>query len=114
MKIHTFVTDIRTPLARGRQIGERFAEQICTTTALYLDFFPRVGVPLAEAQRIGENSLAALEAWSPSLAAEVVGMADGAGLPLWQLASLNARTEVLAARTRHSECSTTVHAPRGP
>jgi len=114
VNIHTLVTDIRTPLERGRQLGERFAEQIRTTTALYLGFFPRVGVALAEAQRIGENSLTALDAWRPNLAAEVVGMADGAGLPLWQLASLNARTEVLAARTRHSECSTTVHAPRGP
>jgi len=109
VKIHTLVTDIRTPAERGRQIGERFAEQIRHTTQLYLDFFPRVGVSLREAQRIGENSLAALEAWSPNLAAEVIGMASGADLPLWQLASLNARTEVLAARTRHSECSTTVH-----
>ena len=73
-----------------------------------------MGVSVREAQRIGENSLAALEAWSPNLAAEVIGMASGADLPVWQLASLNARTEVLAARTRHSECSTTVHAPRGP
>ena len=114
MKIHTLVTQTHNPAERGRQIGERFAEQIRHTTSLYLDFFPRVGVPLRDAQRIGENSLAALEAWSPDLAAEVLAMASGAGLPLWQLASLNARTEVLAARTRHHECSTTVHAPRGP
>lgn len=114
MKIHTLVTDIRTPFARGRHIGERFAEEIRHTTELYLDFFQRVDLSLHEAQRIGESSLAALEAWSPSLACEVSGIASGTGLPLWQLASLNARTEVLAARTRHSECSTTVHAPLGP
>ncbi|PRA65998.1 peptidase C45 [Pseudomonas sp. MYb187] len=114
MKIHTLVTQTHSPAERGRQIGERFAEQIRHTTHLYLDFFPRVGVSLSEAQRIGENSLAALEAWRPELAAEVIAMASGAELPLWQLASLNARTEVLAARTRHHECSTTVHAPRGP
>ncbi|MDR2306654.1 MAG: C45 family peptidase [Paucimonas sp.] len=114
MKIHTLLCEHRDPQERGRQIGECFAEQIRQTTALYLDFFPRVGVSLREAQRIGENSLAALESWSPGLAAEITGTADGASLPLWQLASLNARTEVLAARTRHSECSTTVHAPPGP
>ncbi|MBA1204391.1 peptidase C45 [Pseudomonas capeferrum] len=114
MKIHTLVTETRSPLERGRQIGERFAEQIRHTTNLYLDFFPRVGVTVREAQRIGENSLAALEAWSPDLASEVIAMACAADLPQWQLASLNARTEVLAARARHSECSTTVHAPRGP
>lgn len=113
MKIHTLVSEIRDPLERGREIGARFAEQIRHTTALYLDFFPQVGVSLRDAERIGDNSLAALEAWSPGLAAEVIGMAKGAALPLWQLASLNARTEVLAARTRHSECSTTVFAPPG-
>ncbi|MDH0300978.1 MULTISPECIES: C45 family autoproteolytic acyltransferase/hydolase [unclassified Pseudomonas] len=113
MKIHAFVTETSDPHARGQQVGERFAEQIRQTTGRYLDFFPRVDVTLAEARRIGENSLAALEAWSPDLANEIHGLASGAGLPLWQLASLNARTEVLAARSRHSECSTTVHAPRG-
>lgn len=113
MKIHTLVTDTPRANERGRQIGERFAEQIRLTTDLYLDFFPRVGVTLGEARRIGESSLAALEAWSPNLASEVTAMANGADVPLWQLAALNARTEVLAARTRHSECSTTVHAPRG-
>lgn len=114
MKIHTLVTEHREPGARGFQIGERFAEQIRETTDLYLNFFPRVGVSLREAQRIGDNSMSALQAWSPDLAAEIGAMAEGADIPLWQLAALNARTEVLAARTRHNECSTTVHAPSGP
>jgi isopenicillin-N N-acyltransferase-like protein len=114
VKIHTHVTEQRQPLARGREIGERFAEQIRHTTALYLGFFPRVGIDSAQVQAIGERSLAALESWSPALAAEVIGIAQGTGLPLWQLASLNARTEILAAMpATHGECSTTVFAPAG-
>ena len=113
MKIHTLVTDIRTPAERGRQIGERFAGQIRHTTQLCTDFFLGWACPCAR------RNVSAKTVWppwkpGPNLAAEVIGMASGADLPVWQLASLNARTEVLAARTRHSECSTTVHAPRGP
>lgn len=115
MKVHTFVSDTLDPLTRGRELGERFAEQIRHTTGLYLDFFPRVGIAADEVRRIGDSSLAALEAWCPALASEIAGLAAGAQLPLWQLASLNARTEVLAARpAMHGECSTTVYAPRGP
>ncbi|MCJ1877996.1 C45 family autoproteolytic acyltransferase/hydolase [Pseudomonas nitroreducens] len=116
MILHTFTTDIRDPLQRGRQIGETFSEQIRQTVALYLDFFPRVGVEIDKARAIGEGSLSALADWCPALAKEVEGLALGAGLPLWQLAALNARTEVLAvmpAQPVEGECSTSVHAPAG-
>jgi isopenicillin-N N-acyltransferase-like protein len=57
----------------------------------------------------------ALEAWCPDLASEVAATAAGALLPVWQLASLNARTEILATMppVAEGECSTAVHAPTG-
>ncbi|MBD2837537.1 peptidase C45 [Pseudomonas sp. JM0905a] len=115
MKVHTFVTDTQNPQIRGRQIGERWSEQIRQTVSLYLDFFSQVDVDPATVRSIGEASLAALEAWSPSLAQEVVATAEAAGLPLWQLAALNARTEILAVMPTppEGECSTAVFAPRG-
>ncbi|WP_152223768.1 C45 family peptidase [Pseudomonas sp. SCB32] len=116
MILHTFTTDIRDPLQRGRQIGETFAEQIRQTVALYLEFFPRVGVEIDKARSIGEGSLSALADWCPALAQEVEGLALGVGLPLWQLAALNARTEVLAVMPQQpveGECSTSIHAPAG-
>ena len=69
----------------------------------------------ATVRSIGEASLGALEAWSPSLALEVVATAEAAGLPLWQLAALNARTEILAVMPTppEGECSTAVFAPPG-
>ncbi|GLZ89217.1 hypothetical protein Pres01_52680 [Metapseudomonas resinovorans] len=115
MKVHTFVTDTQNPQIRGRQIGERWAEQIRHTVSLYLDFFSQVDVDPARVRSLGEASLAALEAWSPNLAQEIVATAEGAGLPLWQLAALNARTEILAVMPTppEGECSTAVYAPRG-
>ncbi|MCY1279366.1 Acyl-coenzyme A:6-aminopenicillanic acid acyl-transferase [compost metagenome] len=115
MKVHTFVTETRDPQARGRQIGEQWAEQIRHTTSLYLDFFTQVGVEPERVRSLGEASLGSLEAWSPALAQEVAAVADAAQLPLWQLASLNARTEILAVMpaSKEGECSTAVFAPRG-
>ncbi len=115
MIIHSCVTDIQDPQSRGRQIGERWAEEIRHTVSLYLDFFPRVGIDPQRVRVLGEASLSALEAWCPDLASEVAAMAAGAGLPVWQLASLNARTEILATMpaAAEGECSTAVYAPAG-
>lgn len=112
MKVHSFVTEMHDPVERGRQIGERWAKQIRHTTGLYLEFLPRVGVNVERVRRIGDDSLGALEAWCPELAKEVMAMAAGADLPFWQLASLNARTEILAAMPpTEGECSTSVYVP---
>lgn len=115
MNVHCFVTDTRDPQIRGQQIGTTWAAQIRQTVALYLDFFNQVGVPLAQVQAIGEASLQTLQGWCPSLAEELVATAEGAGVPLWQLASLNARTEILAVMpaSTEGECSTAVFAPNG-
>ncbi|MCY1410640.1 Acyl-coenzyme A:6-aminopenicillanic acid acyl-transferase [compost metagenome] len=115
MKVHTFVTETRNPQIRGRQIGEKWSEQIRQTVALYLDFFSQVGVEPQRVRELGEASLGALEVWSPALAQEVAAVADAAQIPLWQLASLNARTEILAVMpaSAEGECSTAVYAPRG-
>ncbi|WP_175997664.1 C45 family autoproteolytic acyltransferase/hydolase [Burkholderia stabilis] len=116
MKLHTFVTDITDPRERGRQIGARFAAEIRETVALYLAFFPKLGIDPQRAREIGEASLAELEAWCPRLADEVQAIGDGVDLPRWQLACLNARTEILATApaSAEGECSTTVYAPAGP
>lgn len=114
MQVLTFKSDVTDPRQLGRSIGQQWAGEIAQTLYLYLDFFGRVGIDGKRVRTIGENSLDALDAWCPTLAAEVMGIAEGADLPLWQIASLNARTEVLAAvPTGVGECSTAVYAPAG-
>jgi isopenicillin-N N-acyltransferase-like protein len=115
VKIHCFVTDTQNPRIRGQQIGETWATQIGQTVALYLDFFSQVGVAPQQVRALGEASLQALQEWCPNLAEEIVATAEGAGIPVWQLASLNARTEILAVMPAsiEGECSTAVFAPPG-
>ncbi|MHA3735483.1 C45 family autoproteolytic acyltransferase/hydrolase [Pseudomonas sp. Eth.TT006] len=115
MNVHCFVTDTRNPQTRGHQIGVTWAAQIRQTVALYLDFFSQVGVPQTQVRAIGEASLQTLQGWCPSLAEEIVATAEAAKVPLWQLASLNARTEILAVMpaSTEGECSTAVFAPDG-
>lgn len=115
MKLHTFVTDTQNPQQRGRQIGERWAPQIQQTCALYLDFFNQVDIDPQRVRDIAGASLESLQGWSPTLAQELVATAEGVGLPLWQLAALNARTEILAIMpaAAEGECSTCVFAPQG-
>jgi len=113
--LQTFVTSSPDPLQRGRQIGERWQDEIRRAVSLYLDFFPRVGIDARQVRAVGDASLDALEAWCPDLACELMSIAAGAQLPIWQLACLNARTEVLALMPEpvEGECSTAVYAPNG-
>lgn len=115
VKIHTFTTATQEPYLRGREIGECWSDEITRTVSLYHNFFPCLGIDPQQVRSIGAASLAALEDWYPDLASEMRGLADGARLPLWQLASLNARTEILAVASAsiEGECSTAVYAPGG-
>lgn len=112
MKVYTFNNTVKDPFCRGKQIGEYWAPQIKQTVMLYLDFFSRIGITGDQAKKIGENSLAALEYWCPDLASEIEATAMGANLPIWYLASLNARTEILSTKSISyaSECSTSIYA----
>jgi len=115
LKLHRFHCDTPNPKQRGQQIGLRFAAQIAQTLTLYLDFFKEAHISEQQVRQIGENSLDALHNWYAPLAEELHAMAEAAKLPLWQLACLNARTEVLAAMPKPgtAECSTAVFAPPG-
>jgi len=115
LELHAFHCDTPDPKQRGHQIGQRWATQIAQTLALYRDFFREAHIGEQQVRQIAQNSLDALHDWCAPLAEELHAMANAAALPLWQLASLNARTEVLAAMPgqARAECSTVVYAPPG-
>ncbi|WP_163509463.1 C45 family autoproteolytic acyltransferase/hydolase [Fodinicola acaciae] len=92
----------------GRAFGERWHADIHATVAGYAELF---AAHKAKRVRVwSEQALAAIDAWSPDLATEIRDIAAGAGLEAWQVASLNARTEILAAArvSGVGECSTAV------
>lgn len=113
MLIQRHESTTRDPQARGREIGERFAPQVADTLEGYWRLFRAKGVDAARATETAKRALDDIASWSPSLAAELAGLAAGAGLDAWQVALLNARTEIvaLAPPSGHGECSTGVHLP---
>jgi isopenicillin-N N-acyltransferase-like protein len=98
------------PLERGRRLGDVRAAEIRRTLDAYRELFTAIAGEPVELGDLGEEAHAATAEWAPELAREIEGIADGAGLPVADVAALNARTEVLAvlgARGR-GECSTVV------
>jgi isopenicillin-N N-acyltransferase-like protein len=73
-----------------------------------VDLFAAHG--LSRLRELGERALVETRSWAPDIAAEIEGVAVGAGLEPWQLGVLNGRTEILAAAAvaGEGECSTSV------
>ena len=94
------------PGGRGRAFGAGSRDGVLRCWAGYERLFE---VWDADVREIAEATLERTRAWAPNLAAEIEGIAAGVGLETWQIAALNARTEILA-RGR-GECSTVVLLP---
>jgi isopenicillin-N N-acyltransferase-like protein len=103
------------PHARGREFGARWPVEIAATFDGYADLFDAHGAIPAQVRTYAEEAFRQTEKWAPGLAAEMAGIADGSGLAVWQIAAVNARTEILAAlgTTGEGECSTAVVLPGG-
>jgi isopenicillin-N N-acyltransferase like protein len=97
------------PAERGEAFGAEHAEPVATTVERYEALFRHLADE-PDLRTLGEQALSAIGAFWPDGAAEVRGIAAGAGLEPWRLGMLNARTEVLAALgiAAKSECSTVV------
>ncbi|WP_336669674.1 C45 family peptidase [Tsukamurella sp. USMM236] len=115
VQLHTDITTTPTGAAAGRARGARFAPRIRRISALYAAHFAELGIAPGVVAEVAAASHDELAAWAPHLAAEVDGLAAGAGTPLAAVALLDARTEILArtAPSREGECSTMVRAVPG-
>ena len=93
-------------LQRGAAVRARLGEGVAT----YLALFDAVGVGRVVVRRDAEQAIEATQAWCPELVDEMRGTAIASGIELWQVAALNARTEILSAATgaKPGECSTIV------
>ncbi|MEU6266187.1 C45 family peptidase [Saccharopolyspora shandongensis] len=113
MAIPAHVSTELDAAARGRALGRARRTELQASFAGYARLFDAVGARPEQVRAWGEQALVSTAEWAPRLAAEMTGMADGAGLENWQLGALNARTEVLAAAASdgEGECSTSVVLP---
>ena len=98
-------SDPAAPADRGREFGRAQSERVALVAEVYARLFATVaGLDAAAVRRLGTAALDRIAAIAPALAAEVEGIAAGAGLPVETVAALNARTEILRAAA--GECST--------
>ncbi|MET8865145.1 C45 family peptidase [Nonomuraea sp. NPDC004580] len=117
MTFPTFSSSQTEPRLRGKELGAHLRKRIAANYAGYIDLFAVAGATHAQVRAWGERALDRSADWAPNLAEEMAGIAAGAGLEPWQVAVVNARTEILAAidAIGHGECSTSVVLPEsGP
>ncbi|NYD78330.1 C45 family autoproteolytic acyltransferase/hydolase [Arthrobacter cupressi] len=100
--------DSPDPYERGKQRGAALGAELLGGLDTYFRLFRTVGLREATVRSNAERLLDVVASWSPRLAAEMSGTADGAGVETWQIAALNGRTEILsqALGARPGECST--------
>jgi isopenicillin-N N-acyltransferase-like protein len=108
-----------TPGNRGRDFGSAQAAAIAATAGKYTRLFSAAAGHPVDLPALGRAALTSIRQFSVAAAAEIEGIAEGAGLPSETVAALNARTEILArlaragaagggAAERGGECSTVV------
>ncbi|WP_407835273.1 C45 family autoproteolytic acyltransferase/hydrolase [Streptomyces sp. DSM 116496] len=108
-RLHVSV-DAADPRARGRSRGRQLADGLHGALASYDGLFALAGIRPATVRSDAELALDAVDAFRPALREQIEGIADAARVEPWQIAALNARTEILA-RSRAvppGECSTIV------
>jgi isopenicillin-N N-acyltransferase like protein len=115
MAISFFTSAETGAAARGREFGAGRSAAVHANADGYFALFAAAGGTSSAVRAWAEQALDRTAAWAPELAEEIAGVAEGAGLETWQVAALNARTEILAAlsATGRGECSTAV-VTRGP
>jgi len=100
---------------RGVELGHRFAAEVAGTVSRYRRLFERRAERPFDVDLWSERAWRSIQALAPQHAEEIAGIAEGAGLTAAQVASVNARTEILVAAnpSGQTECSTVVSLPPG-
>jgi isopenicillin-N N-acyltransferase-like protein len=115
VSLTTFTSSVLPPRERGVELGQRFASEIVDTVARYRTLFETRAVGPFDVDLWSERAWRTIQRVAPGHAEEIAGIADGAGVPVEAVASVNARTEILVAAnpTGQTECSTVISLPPG-
>jgi isopenicillin-N N-acyltransferase-like protein len=112
--VRTFTSSVLSPADRGRELGERHRAEVGRTVAAYRRLFAARATTDFDVDLWAEQAWAVITELAPAAAAEIAGIAEGAGVPVREVAMLNARTELLAVADPTGgacECSTVVALP---
>ncbi|MBO3747943.1 peptidase C45 [Streptosporangiaceae bacterium NEAU-GS5] len=108
--IRAYTSTVNDPFDRGHEFGRIHATKVARTVEVYRDVFAYHAGHEVDLADPGGRALKAIKGWAPDLGAEIEGIAEGARLPVTDIAAINARTEILAAVGAGglSECSAVV------
>ena len=111
----TFTSSVLPAHERGVELGRRFRTEIAETVARYRRLFERVAEHPFDVDERSARAWETIRRVAPEHADEIAGIAAGTGLAPEQLASVNARTELLVAANPSgvTECSSVVALPPG-
>ncbi|MFJ3903036.1 C45 family autoproteolytic acyltransferase/hydolase [Streptomyces sp. NPDC090025] len=103
------------PRRRGAERGRLLGPELHGAIETYDRLFALGGIAPEVVRADAERALDAVGAFRPGLREQIEGVAEGAGVEVWRIAALNARTEILArsAAVPPGECSTVVRRPAG-
>jgi isopenicillin-N N-acyltransferase-like protein len=110
-----FTSSVLPPRERGVELGRRFASEVAATVASYRRLFETLATAPFDVDLWSRRAWHTIVRVAPEHAEEIEGIAAGSGLSTEQVASVNARTEILVAAnpTGRTECSTVVSLPPG-
>lgn len=114
--VRTFTSSVLDPADRGHELGEQHGEDIARTIAAYRRLFAARATRPFDLDLWSDRAWATITELAPRAAAEIAGIAEGARMPVHEVAMLNARTELLAVADPTGvvdECSTVVALPEG-
>ncbi|MFS8146226.1 C45 family autoproteolytic acyltransferase/hydolase [Rhizobium sp. BR 249] len=109
------VLNLPSPFERGRQRAEQLGSELLGGLEAYDAFFRNAGLTREIIRDSGLRVIDDLAKWRSRSAEELDGVAQGAGVDLWKIAALNARTELLGMATNGfpGECTTLAYVPTG-
>lgn len=110
-----FRSTVTDPWARGREFGAVHTREIHANIATYRRIFDDLAGGPFDVTAAGNEALRVTAGFAPPLHAEMLGLAEGAGVDPSVIGALNARTEILALLKAGTpgECSAVIHVPSG-
>ena len=113
--VRTFTSSLLAPYERGAEFGAHHRQEIERTVASYRRLFAARATGPFDVDLWGESAWQGICGLAPTASQEILGIAEGAGIPVREIAALNARTELLALAdpTGVDECTAVVSAPPG-
>ena len=98
-----------SPRERGRQHGKAAADRLRRGARMYAESLLKSGVDWKELERRAEAMVPSIDAFDPTYAEEMRGIAEGANEPFAAVVLMNARTEMVAAARQQQAAQKATH-----